>query len=81
MKEVILQLKKDPTNGKWGIFFGWDPELVPDLPILSASYLDKEFSDVIPVFVYGQSSHIAWANTPALQKAGVSISKISNGDQ
>ena len=81
MQEVILHLEKDPANGKWGIFFGWDAELIPDLPTLSASYLDKEFSSVIPVFVYGQSSHVAWANTPALQKAGVSKSKTCNTDQ
>ena len=29
---------------KWGVFFGWDPELISDLPALSMTFLDSGVS-------------------------------------
>ncbi|KAJ8034347.1 hypothetical protein HOLleu_21139 [Holothuria leucospilota] len=57
--------------GDWGFFFGWDPELVSDLPTLSATYLDTNYSSTVPMIVIGQSGHVAWVNSPALTFAGI----------
>jgi predicted amidohydrolase YtcJ len=62
--------KVDPASGKWCIFDGWDPELIPDLPPLTAEILD-ELSSNVPIVVLGQSGHIAWANHKALEVAGI----------
>ena len=67
MTERLGQLKA----GDWGMFFGWDPELVPDLPSLTATYLDTKFSATVPIVVIGQSGHVAWVNTPSLKIANV----------
>ena len=37
MKATITSL--DPKS--WALFFGWDPELIPDLPWLSKDVLDQ----------------------------------------
>ena len=62
-------------SSNWGLFFGWDPELVPDLPTLSAAYLDTTFPSNIPMAVVGQSGHVAWVNSEALTVARVSVFK------
>ncbi|XP_071800320.1 putative amidohydrolase YtcJ [Asterias amurensis] len=69
--QVISDTMSGLTAGDWGIFFGWDPELMSDLPILSATFLDNTFSSTIPIVVVGQSGHVAWANTPALDASGI----------
>ena len=46
---------------EWCLFVGWDPELIPNLPTLSADFLD-EFSRDVPIVVIGQSLHVAWVN-------------------
>ena len=66
MVKRISELEADPDNKDWAIFFGWDPELIPDLPTLSADFLDKNFSDTTPIAVIGQSGHVAWVNHLAL---------------
>ncbi|WP_411025398.1 amidohydrolase family protein [Salmonella sp. s55004] len=55
----------------WGLFFAWDPELIPTLPKLSATFLDENISSKYPIFVVGQNGHVAWINTLALLKAGI----------
>ncbi|KAJ8034350.1 hypothetical protein HOLleu_21143 [Holothuria leucospilota] len=67
MKNTMAELEP----GDWGLFFGWDPELIPDLPTLSASYLNANFSADVPMVVIGQSGHVAWVNSPALTVAGI----------
>ena len=67
MKDKLSELAADPNNEEWAIFFGWDPELIPDLPTLSADYLDANFSSTIPIAVIGQSGHVAWVNRLALE--------------
>ncbi|XP_038068548.1 N-substituted formamide deformylase-like [Patiria miniata] len=66
MVNRISELDADPNNKDWAIFFGWDPELISDLPTLSADFLDANFSSTIPIVVVGQSGHVAWVNSPAL---------------
>ena len=51
---------------KWCVFHGWDPELIPDLPILSADFLD-ELSRDVPIVVLAQSFHVAWVNHKAFE--------------
>ena len=57
--------KLDP--GEWAMFFGWDPELISNMPTLSADFLDNEFSKKFPVVVIGQSGHVAWVNHKAFE--------------
>ena len=59
MKETIRKLDTETSPLPWALFFGWDPELIPSLPLLSADFLDKEFSSEVPVVVVGQSGHVA----------------------
>ena len=67
MKKRMDEIAKDPNSKEWGLFFAWDPELINDLPTLSADFLDENFSSTIPMLVMGQSGHVAWANHPALE--------------
>ena len=67
MTDKLSELAADPNNEEWAIFFGWDPELIPDLPTLSADYLDANFSSTIPIVVIGQSGHVAWVNRLVLE--------------
>ena len=62
MLSKIASLDEAATPLPWATFIGWDPELIPNLPKLSADYLDQEFSTKFPVVVYGQSGHVAWVN-------------------
>ncbi|XP_033636829.1 putative amidohydrolase YtcJ [Asterias rubens] len=71
MEKEMKTLAGVQENSKWGLFFGWDPELVPDLPTLSAAYLDATFPSNIPMAVVGQSGHVAWVNSEALKLANV----------
>ena len=58
----------DPTARPlpWALFFGWDSELIPDLPLLSKDVLN-DFSPEIPICVIGQSGHVAWVNQKAFE--------------
>ena len=57
---------------EWCVFIGWDPELISDLPRLSADFMDKEFlPPVVPVVIVGQSLHVAWANHAAMEAAEI----------
>ena len=71
MKDKLKSIA-DAKDDKWGVFFGWDPELISDLPALSIAFLDENFSREIPIFVVGQSGHVAWANSIAFSQVGVS---------
>ena len=52
--------KADP--GEWCMFLGWDVELIPTLPELSAEEIEKTFSKEIPILIMAQSGHSAWVN-------------------
>ena len=52
--------KADP--GEWCMFLGWDVELIPTLPELSAEEIEKTFSKEIPIIIMAQSGHSAWVN-------------------
>ena len=70
-KDEVLEIIReeitaaDPTDVPvlpWCVFIGWDIELIPDLPTLSADYLDEHFSNEIPLMIVAQSGHAAWVN-------------------
>lgn len=65
IKKLMLEKIKESSTSC--IFFGWDPELIPDLPILSADFLDREFTQEISILVVGQSGHVAWVNHKAFE--------------
>ena len=64
MEETISSLDPNSDRPPWALFFGWDPELIPDLPRLSKEVLDQ-LSTEIPICVRGQSGHVAWLNQKA----------------
>ena len=73
MKDTITSLlhpESDPLP--WALFFGWDPELIPDLPRLSKEVLDQ-FSTEIPICVIGQSGHVAWVNQKAFDVSYLTV--------
>ncbi|XP_072048725.1 putative amidohydrolase YtcJ [Amphiura filiformis] len=70
MLDTIESIRNDPKP-RWGTFFGWDPELISDLPILSKKFLDDNFATDVAIGVIGQSGHVAWANSKAFADAGV----------
>ena len=74
VKKVIAEeiarltgLKPKASSLPWARFFGWDPELIPNLPKLSADFLDKEFSSTFPIAIVGESGHVAWVNNKAFE--------------
>ncbi|XP_072036010.1 putative amidohydrolase YtcJ [Amphiura filiformis] len=78
MLDTLDSIKKDPAGAdKWALFFGWDPELIADLPPLTAKFLDDEFAADVPIAVVGQSGHVAWANTLAFQESGIDVNDVN----
>ena len=65
--DAIAKLEPNASSLPWARFFGWDPELIPNLPKLSADFLDKEFSSTFPVVIVGQNGHVAWVNNKAFE--------------
>ena len=62
------------------IFFGWDPELVPNMPTLTKEYIDNTYThnkellsddQKVAVVIIGESYHIGWANQKAFDNARV----------
>ena len=75
MKKIaaIVDAKQNATPGniRWVGIGGWDVELLPQLPKLSATYMDQNFTADLPLVIVGQSGHTAWANHKALEIAGI----------
>ena len=70
----IARAAADPTDVfvlPWCVFVGWDIELIPDLPTLSADYLDEHFSNKIPLMILAQSGHAAWVNHKTFEICGI----------
>ena len=82
-KEAVLEIirsdiaKTDPTKEPlpWCIFFGWDIELIQDLPTLTADVLDG-YSKEIPLMIVAQNGHAAWVNHKTFE-----VCEITSGDQ
>lgn len=82
-KETVLEIMRseiaqtDPNEEPlpWCIFFGWDIELLQDLPTLNAKVLD-EYSTKIPLMVVAQNGHAAWVNHKTFE-----VCEITSGDQ
>ena len=70
-KITELEQRKNEFPFPWAKFFGWDPELIPKLPKLSADFLDKEFPTTPPVAIVGESGHVAWVNHIAFKVSSI----------
>lgn len=73
-KEVWSYLEKEIEkypNGTWILCKGLDPILTADLKTPHISYLDR-ISPHNPLVILSQTLHSYWANTAALQAAGIS---------
>lgn len=72
VEEIIMStLAKLDSPDQWAIFFGWDPEIVPNMPILSAQFIADNYSAKNPVVIVGQSGHVGWANMKAFKAAEI----------
>jgi len=64
--------KKLPPDKQWVVGTGFDPSRSnPLFASLNAADLDEKVTPEIPVFVLNASGHIAYVNTAALQRAGI----------
>ena len=66
IKDEIAKADSEADPLPWCVFFGWDPELIEDMPTLNADFLDG-FSKDIPILVLAQNLHVCWANHKALE--------------
>lgn len=73
MTKEIAKLNRGASPLPWGRFFGWDPELIPNMPTLSADFLDEKFSSTFPVIIVGQSGHVAWVNHKAFEVSCMTV--------
>lgn len=72
-EQVMLSLKQgiaDKSEGEWVIAYGWDPSIIPSLEAPTLKQLDALSPDK-PLFIISQTLHSAFANSLALQAAGV----------
>ena len=74
-REELMQTLRDATDGftpqPWIIAFGWDPIMLRDLAPPTIAELD-ELSPDKPFVVLTQAMHEAFANSAALEAAGIS---------
>jgi predicted amidohydrolase YtcJ len=71
--EVIASIKAAvaaKNKGEWVITYGWDPAILRDLQQPTLAQLD-EWAPDNPLFIISQTLHSAFANSIALEKAGV----------
>lgn len=72
IREKITELEgRKEFPPPWAKFFGWDPELITDLPKLSADFLDEKFPTTLPVAIVGESGHVAWVNNNAFKVGSI----------
>ena len=64
IKKKISDYEADTCHFRlpWCMYAGWDIELIPELPRLTADYIDKEFTSKYPLIIFAQSGHAAWVN-------------------
>ena len=70
---VMASLKEGIANkgeGEWVVAYGWDPALLPDLEAPTLGELDQ-LAPENPLFIITQTLHSGFANSLALQKAGI----------
>lgn len=72
-KEIMNTIKKAVAKAKPGeylVFFGWDPLLQQGLKNPTRKELDA-LSPNNPIIIWGNSVHVAFANTKAFELAGI----------
>lgn len=72
IKNVLVSSLK--SNPGFLVGFGWDQTIWPQKKFPEISFLDQ-ISTKIPIVLYRVDGHAAWANTFALQKAGLSTTQ------
>ena len=75
---LSLSLTDDTTH--WCIFYGWDAELFPNLPKLSADYINTKLSAVIPIIIATQSFHCSWVNDRVIQLIDKDVCRMKEGE-
>ena len=60
----------DDTPGPWAVAFGWDPVMIDDLEAPTLAELDALSPDK-PLLILTQMMHDAYANSAALEAAGI----------
>ena len=71
IKKAVKNTKPTQPTYPWVLFKGWDPALIPDLPSLNATTLDRLATTKYPVMVVNQAMHSAWLNTKALEVCNI----------
>ena len=80
-KTIITNIiAENRPNQIAAVFFGWDPEIIPNMPTLTRTFIDENYSNEIAVVIIGQSGHIGWANTKAFKKAEIPIYDVDPDD-
>ena len=76
-KEISDHDLKTDSSLPWCMFAGWDIELIPDLPQLTADFLDKEFTTKFPLLILAQNLHAAWVNHKMLEVCNITCDTIA----
>ena len=87
--EVMEKIQTEVTNAlsltdnttHWCIFYGWDPELFPKLPKLSADYINTKLSALIPIIISTQSFHSSWVNDRVIQLIDKDVCRVREGEE
>ena len=77
---ITTTITKNLPNKTAAVFFGWDPEIVPNMPTLTLKFIEENYSNDIAVVIVGQSGHIGWANSKAFEKAEIPMDDIDSKD-
>jgi predicted amidohydrolase YtcJ len=67
---LVLIHNAGPVLGDWTLGMNYDPSLLPGSPELTVQVLDAVVHDR-PVFVLNASGHLAYVNSEALRRAGI----------
>lgn len=81
-EDVIAEIKRVISitpKGKWIFFFGLDYLINRDLPTMDRYYLDT-LTTQHPIFIIIQSMHTLYANSLALEKAGINRDTVDTRD-
>ena len=79
--KVNKALSTDAVHANsWCIFYGWDPELFPNLPKLNAEFINTEFSALVPIIISTQSFHSSWANHKVFELIDTADLCVCRGD-
>jgi predicted amidohydrolase YtcJ len=79
-KKIIADAIPDKLIGDWVAGYGYDPSRVRDHPDLTVDILDG-ISTEHPIFIINQSGHLAYINSAAFQRAGITVANAGSSYQ